>query len=417
MKKMYYLLLLSATVFGLQLSAQTTLLSEDFTTYAGTAGTVPAGWTFSYNGNYTTTASSGTSGPNSYKFGALNATITSPAFVNADTLSFWVKGNGTDTLSTLIAFESADGTTWDTVAKLRPLPTTATGQTYKYAIQDASTYVKFVYIKSVGNCAFDDFLLTRNASGTPLVANFSAPAVCIGSASSFTDLSVSDSGTVASWAWNFGDGTPTNTLQNPTHTYAYAGNYNVQLIVGDNLMHLDTISSSVSVDSVTSSLSATPAGMAVTFSGMGAGGTAPYTYLLDLGDGAGFTATNPDTVYTYSSAGSYTACLISYDNAGCFDTACTSFTIAATGIQAAQNDALFHVSPNPSNDGLFTLSQLSAEKSLITVYNLLGEGLFATETNGNTSTTLDLSKQPQGSYIIRVTTKGASLTQRLIISK
>src|SRR6476620_7666610 len=103
-------------------NAQTTVQSEDFTNYLGTIATVPVGWTFTYNGNYTTTASSGTSGPNSYKFGAINATITSPIFTTADTLSFWVKGNGTDALSTLNVLESADNTNWDTIAKLSNLP-------------------------------------------------------------------------------------------------------------------------------------------------------------------------------------------------------------------------------------------------------------------------------------------------------
>jgi PKD repeat protein len=35
------------------------------------------------------------------------------------------------------------------------------------------------------------------------------------------------------WSWNFGDG-GTSTLQNPVHTYATAGTYNVTLIATDN---------------------------------------------------------------------------------------------------------------------------------------------------------------------------------------
>jgi gliding motility-associated-like protein len=47
----------------------------------------------------------------------------------------------------------------------------------------------------------------------------------------FTDLSVANSGTVNSWLWDFGDGSPTVTIQNPTHVYALAGTYNVTLSV------------------------------------------------------------------------------------------------------------------------------------------------------------------------------------------
>jgi hypothetical protein len=145
---------------ALTIKAQTTTVqSEDFTTYLGTAATVPTGWTFSYNGNYTSTASSGTSGPNSYKFGVNNAKITSPLFTLADSLSFWIKGNSTDTISTFIVLESADGITWDTIAKINPIPTTTTGQTYSYAVDPTSHYIGFSYSKSLGNVAFDDYRL------------------------------------------------------------------------------------------------------------------------------------------------------------------------------------------------------------------------------------------------------------------
>ncbi len=51
----------------------------------------------------------------------------------------------------------------------------------------------------------------------------------------FTDLSVANSGVLNSWSWNFGDpasgANNTSTLQNPTHTFATAGTYNVTLSV------------------------------------------------------------------------------------------------------------------------------------------------------------------------------------------
>lgn len=44
----------------------------------------------------------------------------------------------------------------------------------------------------------------------------------------FTDLST---GTIDSWAWNFGDGSANSTEQNPSHTYTTAGSYTVMLTV------------------------------------------------------------------------------------------------------------------------------------------------------------------------------------------
>jgi PKD repeat protein len=49
----------------------------------------------------------------------------------------------------------------------------------------------------------------------------------------FTDLSRDRDGDVVAWSWDFGDGS-TSTEQNPSHTYAEAGNYNVSLTVEDD---------------------------------------------------------------------------------------------------------------------------------------------------------------------------------------
>jgi PKD repeat protein len=49
----------------------------------------------------------------------------------------------------------------------------------------------------------------------------------------FTGSGTDPDGTIASYAWTFGDG-GTSTLQNPSHTYAAAGNYSATLTVTDN---------------------------------------------------------------------------------------------------------------------------------------------------------------------------------------
>jgi len=63
------------------------------------------------------------------------------------------------------------------------------------------------------------------------VANFTQS--CTYLACSFTDTSTDSDGLVASWSWNFGDGT-FSTAQSPAHTFASAGNYTVSLTVTDN---------------------------------------------------------------------------------------------------------------------------------------------------------------------------------------
>lgn len=62
----------------------------------------------------------------------------------------------------------------------------------------------------------------------------------------FKDTSSDQDGTIVSWAWDFGDGA-TSTLEDPVHTYAANGTYNVSLTVTDNDGNSASTTSQVSV--------------------------------------------------------------------------------------------------------------------------------------------------------------------------
>ena len=65
------------------------------------------------------------------------------------------------------------------------------------------------------------------------LADFSAPTVCLGVATMFTDQSVPANGSLVYWSWNFGFGNLSN-IQNPTFTYPAAGTFSATLTVSDN---------------------------------------------------------------------------------------------------------------------------------------------------------------------------------------
>jgi uncharacterized protein (TIGR02145 family) len=96
------------------------------------------------------------------------------------------------------------------------------------------TYHIRIAIADGGDSAFDSgiFLETGWYQATNfLQANFHASDSIIlpGDFITFTDASI---GSPTHWEWDFGDGS-TDTVQNPTHNYQYAGSYSVTLVVSD----------------------------------------------------------------------------------------------------------------------------------------------------------------------------------------
>lgn len=92
----------------------------------------------------------------------------------------------------------------------------------------SGSYVCTISLNGQSNNASTD--VTVYAKPT---ANFTATSVCKGEATQFTSTSTTNpSGqNITSYSWDFGDG-QSSTQQNPTHTYAEAGNKTVTLTVG-----------------------------------------------------------------------------------------------------------------------------------------------------------------------------------------
>ncbi len=138
------------------------------------------------------------------------------------------------------------------------------------------------------------------------------------------------SGTVNTWMWDFGDAT-TSTLQNPSHTYATGGTYNVCLMISNNCGDMDTICQSVSVCGLnTASFMNTSSGLNTNFMDMSTG--AVDNWMWDFGDAT--TSTSQSPAHTYAAAGTYMVCLIVNNNCGNADTTCMSVTVCDLGVAA-----------------------------------------------------------------------------------
>ncbi len=92
------------------------------------------------------------------------------------------------------------------------------------------SYTVKLFVENQAGCLSEAFSKPISVYALP-VANFTTSAVlCERKLVNFTSQSTSVDGNITGWAWDFGDGN-TSTEQNPTHTYAAFGNYNVKLKV------------------------------------------------------------------------------------------------------------------------------------------------------------------------------------------
>ncbi|HMC68157.1 MAG TPA: PKD domain-containing protein, partial [Mycobacteriales bacterium] len=152
---------------------------------------------------------------------------------------------------------------------------------------------------------------------------------------SFDASSSSDAvASIASYAWDFGDGA-TAQGPSPSHTYATAGTYLVRLTVTDSLGRVDTATGTVTVTDEPPLAAfavgvATPeAGQSVAFDGSSSSDStgAIVAYAWNLGDG--HTASGRTPTHTFAQPGTYTVTLTVTDSDGQRASASEPVTIVA----------------------------------------------------------------------------------------
>jgi PKD repeat protein len=250
------------------------------------------------------------------------------------------------------------------------------------------------------------------------LANFTSTAGCYGSFQ-FNDISTINSGMINEWSWNFGDTASGinnfDSVPNTSHVFSDSGSYMVTEIVSSTYGCTDTFSMNILNFPLEAFLSATAFSDSVYFTGGATGGASPYAFYMDFGDGS-VPSTTPFNDHIYDPDGTYFPCLYVTDANGCMDTSCATVVIISTGINEQSNTPVIHISPNPSNDGLFTLNTQNVSKTNITVYNIIGKKIMSTEVSEGHHT-LDLSAEANGSYFVRIKTENEVITKKIIISK
>lgn len=130
--------------------------------------TAPTGWTFTgIGGTYTSAGNYGNSSP-SLQMDATNDRVETAEISEAAELSFWIKGNGTNSSSALLV-EGYNGSTWTSIQNItNSIPTTGTTYTYNSlttpSLPTGITKFRFTYTKNAGNLAFDDVQVVCTAT-------------------------------------------------------------------------------------------------------------------------------------------------------------------------------------------------------------------------------------------------------------
>jgi PKD repeat protein len=181
---------------------------------------------------------------------------------------------------------------------------------------------------------------------TPPVAAFTAPTCTPNVPCQFTDASTDADGTISTRSWEFGDGSAAVPDQNPLHTFATAGTFQVKLTVTDNAGATGTVTNAVTVgvagnlpptasfDLPTSCTAGTPCGFHSTSTD--ADGTIATTH-WDFGDQG--SADGADATHTYAAAGTFTVILTVTDNQGTPGTLTQQLTVSPAASQDCTTSA------------------------------------------------------------------------------
>jgi VCBS repeat-containing protein len=198
--------------------------------------------------------------------------------------------------------------------------------TFTYTIADGvgatDSGTVSIIVTGVNDAPTADFSATPTSGTEPLTV-------------AFTDASSDIDSSLVGWSWDFGDGSPLGTSQNPSHIYAQEGTYTVTLTVTDAEGATDTIVKSGYITLTDSDpiadiqyipISGTVEPMQVQFSDRTATNDGIVSWSWDLGDGTTSTVENP--LHTYNLQGTYTVTLTVTEPDGDSDTATTTITVA-----------------------------------------------------------------------------------------
>lgn len=274
-----------------------------------------------------------------------------------------------------------------------PAPAGLWGSLGTGAFVPGNAFLSTVYIPSPGDvinggvtlilestnnygCTADNDTLFVTFKEIPTAA-FDVVSVCQGENALFNNQSVFTSGSVTSWEWTFGNGT-NSSLENPVHSFANGGTYNVQLVVTASNDCLDTITQDLVIHyaPIPAFVNTNACEMNTIYftdqSTIPLGTVTGWNYdFYSLG-----TSTDQNAEFVFPLAGSYPVTFTATSNFGCS----SSITQIVNVIQSPS--ANFTANPNPALVGQDILFQdQSVGTNLTSWYWNFGDGEATNQQN------------------------------------
>jgi gliding motility-associated-like protein len=254
---------------------------------------------------------------------------------------------------------------------------TSTLQNPTHAYATAGTYPVRLVITTDNGCkdsVSNNITVYPQPTGVDFTVNGTSPCVS-GNSFAFNTNATVASGTV-SYGWDFGDGS-TSTLQNPTHTYAVGGTYDIKLVVITNNGCKDSIVKNVTlhtqptgVDFSVNANAQCLGSNSFSFATNATVSSGNITYSWSFGDGGISALQNP--THAYAAAGTYIVKLVIATDYGCNDSVTHNVTVypqPVAGFSINDNQQCF------TNNGFtFTNTSTVSSGSIANYYWTFGDG-------------------------------------------
>jgi gliding motility-associated-like protein len=316
-------------------------------------------------------------------------TIAQTVIVRPNPVSSFTATTACHTYATIYTDNSTAAVAWEW--NFGDLSPANTNQSPSYVFAADGSYTTSLVVTNIFGCT-DTSAQVINVLPQPQ-AGFLNTLVCAKDLVTFTDTST---GNPSAWSWDFGDGSPVDANQSPTHTYLIGGTYNITLIAGNGAGCIDTLQTSITVNSVpVPAFTATSVclGNVTAFTDFSTD-TSPITnYFWDFGDGNNSLSTNPN--YIYQNPGTYTVTLVVTNTHGCDST--ITGTVTVTGIPIADfvYDTVCVGSPT-------TFTDISTGSPSSWLWD------FGDSQTGNTGPVIQHTYTTPGNYLASVIVSGGS---------